>query len=267
MVTMHSPEFLEVEAETLETARQQVQSHLLPNFFIISETIVSDGKPVSIQGIADTLETAKEKALSLLPPNAEILSQHEFHPASRMVIPIIASNEEEARTNAESQGRQEFHGDVVVENIKLVDPGSKGFLGRKARPPQYEATVVKDAVYKVTYRMKPKIKVEIGDARTEFQLSFKRELAKYDSLILRPNVHLEVSENSAKLGEFLVTLEIDRSIDQKEKFERTIFDKNYKDVMEEIEMLVGKKFHWQFYRSEDADTVDGSTTYLHYADL
>lgn len=167
MATSHSPQIVEVEAESLEKAREQIKSHVSQGLFILSEKVISDGKPRTVKGVAETMEVAYTKAHGEIPAHAEILEKRELVTPNRKVITVEAFDERGAESSARSQARQQLGRGAIVKSLKLRVAGRKGFLGLGAKPNQYEAELLQEAIVEITYRVRAKISAEIGDKESE----------------------------------------------------------------------------------------------------
>lgn len=64
---------IEVEADSLEEARERLLTQVPEGFALRSERIISDGKPQALQAFGDTTKAALAKEQSRVPSNAEIL--------------------------------------------------------------------------------------------------------------------------------------------------------------------------------------------------
>jgi acyl carrier protein len=153
---------IEIEAESLEEAKEQVKSQTPKGFCVLSEQVIADGRPKTVQAVAETLEAAFAKAHSEIPDNANILEQKELALPERKVISVEASDETNAQSSAGLRAKQEFGSTAIVKSLRLIAAGSKGFLGIGAKPDQYEAEILQQAVVEVTYKTKAKIRAEIG---------------------------------------------------------------------------------------------------------
>ncbi len=148
---------MEIEAESLEEARKQVQSRMPQGFRLLSENVLSDGKPKTVKTSADTEEAAFAKAQSEIPTNADVLEKKELYSLGQQVIAVEASDEQSAMRQIKKDRNA-----TILGPLKLVTLGKKGFLGIGRKPNQYEAEVVQQAVVEVTYRTKAKVSVKIG---------------------------------------------------------------------------------------------------------
>jgi hypothetical protein len=68
-----SEQIFEIEAASLEEAREQVESQIPEGFYLLSEKVILDGKPKTVKAVADTIEAALIKAQGDIPANATIL--------------------------------------------------------------------------------------------------------------------------------------------------------------------------------------------------
>ena len=155
---MAEQQIIEVEADTLEEARKQIKSRMPEGLNLISEEIISDGKPKTVKAIADTSEAAFAKAQAEIPAGASILAREEEIAPGQKVLTVEAFDEEMARAEAASQsGKTE-----IVKTIKLTTTGKPGFLGMGKKPNQYEAGIFQPSVVIITYKTMAKIAAKIG---------------------------------------------------------------------------------------------------------
>jgi predicted RNA-binding protein Jag len=149
---------IEVEADTLEEAREQLKSQVPKGFSVLTEQIISDGKHQIAKASGDTTEAALAKAKSNIPNNADILEQKELSAPEQKVITLEAFDENIARSRARAS---QISKGEVIKSIKVVTPGSKGFLGIGKRPNQYKIEIIREAVVEITYKTKAKISTKI----------------------------------------------------------------------------------------------------------
>jgi hypothetical protein len=159
MTTSQSIQTIEVEAESLQEARKQIRSQIPQGLSILSEKIISDGKPKTAKGLSEKTEEAFMKAQNEVPSGAVIMDKKELaKPESKSLI-IEEYNESGVRKHLEKQ-----YGDsVIIKVIKLVTSGKKGFLGIGKKPSQYEVELLHKAIIEITFKTKAKVSVEIGD--------------------------------------------------------------------------------------------------------
>jgi acyl carrier protein len=153
---------VEVEAESLEEARKQVESQLPRGFSVLSEQVISDDRPKTVNAVAETTEAAFAKAQGEIPNNADILDKKELAAPERRLVSVEAADEENAKSIAHSRARREFGSTAVVKSLRLMNAGSKGFLGIGAKPNQYQAEILQQGIVEVTYKTQAKIRAEIG---------------------------------------------------------------------------------------------------------
>jgi len=158
-------QMIEIEAESLEEARELLKSRIPEGLDLLSEQIISDGKPKTVNAVADTTAAAFAKAQSEIPPNAEVVEKKELSAPGLKVITVEAFDEEQADLNAKIYGNRRF-GTSIVKSLKLVTKGRKGFLGIGKQPNQYEAELFKQAVVQFVYKAKAKISAKIGKKET-----------------------------------------------------------------------------------------------------
>ena len=106
---------IEVEADTLEEARKKAESQVSEDLRIVSEEILSDGKPRSMMGVADMVEATFEEAESKLPTDIEIIDKKQLNLPAKKVITVETSDEQTARAQVE----QGISSHARIESIKL----------------------------------------------------------------------------------------------------------------------------------------------------
>jgi hypothetical protein len=149
---------IEVEAESLEEARQQVRSKIAEGCFLLSEEVVTWGGTNTATGRGPTTEAAFAQAQNGLAEGAEVLNREEVVAPGQKQITVEALDEQSATSKAKNQ----IGNAGTVKSLRLVVAGKKGVFGMGGRPGQYVADVSQQAVVKITYRLKAKIAVEIG---------------------------------------------------------------------------------------------------------
>ena len=151
---------IEVDADSLEEARKKAESQVPEDLQIISEEILSDGKPRCITGIADTIEAAFEEAESKLPAAVESIDRKQLNAPVKKVTIVEATDEQTARAQVE----QSISSSARIESTKLKEIGKKGFLGMGKKPNTYEVQVFERAVVEIKYKKKAKIRVELHES-------------------------------------------------------------------------------------------------------
>ena len=130
-------QIIEIETESLEEAREQLKSQVPEGLHLLSEQIISDGKPKTVKAVADTTEEAFAKAQAEIPKEAEVLEKKE-QAAEWEMITIEAFDEIRAEREAKYQIKRQFGTAAMLKGLELATAGSKGFLGIGKRPNQYE---------------------------------------------------------------------------------------------------------------------------------
>lgn len=182
-------ETIEVEADSLEEAREQVRSQIPEGFSLLSEEIISDGLPTTVEVVADTLDEALEKAQAALPDGAHILGQRELAVPERIAITVEAFTETGARMEADHRLGA---GKAVVKSVRMTAAGSRGFLGFGKTPNRYEVEVVRRAVLEITYRTKARISAQAGRTPPDPQ----KELERLREQILYEGVRAQMSHTN-----------------------------------------------------------------------
>jgi hypothetical protein len=153
-------EVIEVAANSLEEAREQIRSRIPTGLQLLSETVISDGKPKTARAVAETTEAALAKAQDEIPHGAEVVEKKEVAAPESKVVTVEAFDEQSAREEVSSG----IPRTATLNALKLVRSGSKGFLGIGKKPNQYEAEVFHHAVMEITYKEQARVSAKIGYA-------------------------------------------------------------------------------------------------------
>ena len=139
-------QIIEVEAESLEQAREQLKSQIPDGLYLLSEQVFRDGKPGAVEIIAETAEEAFAKAQGEVPVGAEILEKKELSTPKQKVIPVEAFDEHSARLSAKMDAKRVGGEPLVV----LIDRSVIGTIPEEeARTTGREFTLPDDTVLKV----------------------------------------------------------------------------------------------------------------------
>lgn len=152
-------QIIEVEADSLEEAREQLKSLIPEGLHILSEQVVSEGGLKTAQAVAEITEEAFAKAQSEIPINAVVLEKRELTAPEEKVITVEAFDEQ----GANQEARRQIANTAIIRSHKLVLAGKKGLLGIGKKSNQYETSVFQQAVVEITYKMKAKISARIGE--------------------------------------------------------------------------------------------------------
>ena len=148
----------EVEAASLEEARDRVQSQMPKGHSLLSETIISDGHPKTARGVAGTVEKAFTNAHGKIPLDVVVLEQKVLTNPEVRLVKVEGFEENSARQQIE----RGLSSSSTLKSFKLLAPGKKGFLGIGRKPDQYDATVFQLAVVEIRYKQKAKISGKTG---------------------------------------------------------------------------------------------------------
>jgi hypothetical protein len=152
-------ETYEITADSLQAARDQARSRIPQGFYLLSERVLSDGRPVALKEIAENSESAFAAARARVPAGAHIVAEKEIHAPELVTLRLSAESEDSARRQAESKKDKTS----VIQTVSLATPGKRGFLGIGRTPNQYEIHILKKADVEVTYKTDAKIVVTVGD--------------------------------------------------------------------------------------------------------
>lgn len=149
---------IEVEAETLEKARAEVQSKVSEGFFLFSEKVISDGKPQKVEATENTILSAFMKAQNTIPTNATVVAKNEIVMPGQKTIQVEAWDEDGAQLEA----KRRIGETATIVHINLLSMGKKGFLGIGKKPNQYEIEIFQKASVEIIYKTKAKILAKIS---------------------------------------------------------------------------------------------------------
>jgi hypothetical protein len=153
---------IEIEAYSLPEARGLMDFQMPEGFHLISERVISDGRPKTAKGVADTTEAAFAKVQHEIPGNAIILEKKVLTTPKQKIITIKAFDEQSAESRARFQAGSQLGDTGIVKHIKLIVIGSKGLLGLRKKPNQYEAELWRQALVEIKYKPKVKVSIRIG---------------------------------------------------------------------------------------------------------
>lgn len=152
-------ETYEINADSLQTARDQARARIPEGFYLLSERVLSDGRPVILTESAEKSENAFAAAKARVPAGAHIVAEREVQAPELVTLQLLAENEASARKQSESKTDKTS----ALQTITLTIPGKKGFLGIGRTPNQYDIHILKKAVVEVTHKTDAKIVVTAGD--------------------------------------------------------------------------------------------------------
>lgn len=147
-----------VEAETLEEARAQAATRISPGELPLSETVESDGRPVSVRGSGQTADDALAKLQAEVPQGATIVEKRVLRDASVRPVDVAAADERAAREAALARSEME----ATVVSIVETEPGKRGILGIGRRAPEWRVEVFCSAEMEIRYKTPARIVVRTG---------------------------------------------------------------------------------------------------------
>jgi hypothetical protein len=175
-------QMIEIEAESLDEARCRIEEHIPEGFCLISEKIISDGRPRTVKALADTTREAFEKALIQVPSDGNVLEKKEIVTPEQRSIVVDAFDEQKAISYARQQSISQSGNAIVVNSVKLVTAGRKGIFGLGKTPHKYEVEIFRQAAVEIGYKTKARISLELLDIATfEEQKRFEEEQLQYEA--------------------------------------------------------------------------------------
>jgi hypothetical protein len=89
-----------IEADAAEEAREKLKPQVPPGLSVLSEEIISDGRPKTVTAAAETTEAAAIQARAAIPPGAVVVSQTDASAPQFSTITVEAFDEAEALAEA-----------------------------------------------------------------------------------------------------------------------------------------------------------------------
>ncbi len=148
-----------ITADSLQDARNQAVSRIPKGFHLQFESVVCDGKPVTLKETAETAASAFALARARVPSGAHVVAEKEIKASEIVTFRLSAESEESARREAGTKTDKTS----VIQTVSLAIPGKKGFLGIGRTANQYDIHILKKAVVEVTYKQEAKIVVTVAD--------------------------------------------------------------------------------------------------------
>jgi hypothetical protein len=147
-------------ADSLEEAKEQLESQIPEGFDVVSQEIVSQGKRRTVKASGDTLETALAKAQRQVPSEAQVVEKREIPPEQKPIERVVEAFDEvsaKVATGIVPTNR------LTIKGVRLLAEGSKGFLGIGRKPNQYAVELVEHvpATVEITYKTPASIAAKI----------------------------------------------------------------------------------------------------------
>ncbi len=159
---------IDVEAETLEEARDIIKSQVPEDLAILSEQVEDDGKAHTVQASADTEEAAFALAQKKIADGKDIVDKKVINSPELRKINVEAFDEGVAKGQVEAQ---KIAASFTIKSVKLTREGSKGILGLGKKPNEYEFEVLIPAAVEITYRGKARVIAKVGKKKTDAGVS------------------------------------------------------------------------------------------------
>lgn len=150
---------IEVEADSLDAAREAAQKQLKEGYYILTETVLSNAFKGSDMESANTIEEAFKKAEKRIPKSAYIERRITVCEPKRKTLTVSALDEKSAINEADSRWRNDGEWNWTIVSVMKHSSGKKGFLGIGREPNQYEVVIEHPADVRVEYSMKARITV------------------------------------------------------------------------------------------------------------
>jgi len=205
-------QIIEFEAESLEEAREQLKAKISESFYLLSERIISDGKPKTVKASADTIEAALSKAQAEVPESAEVIEKKELASPLHKKAIIKAFDEEAAGANAKLMATQELGEFGKFRSLQLVTRGSKGFIGIGKKPHQYEAELYREALVEIKYKTKARVSARIIDVESRISML----IGELQSKGSKPDRRMEVIKALAEISDKRVLKAIVAALDDED---------------------------------------------------
>ena len=207
---MATGEFLEIEAENLEEAQNQLISYVQKGFYI-KHDIISDGNPVTIKSMASTTEEAFAKAQAKIPNDAIILDKKEFVTPENKTITFGIRDQDMAMIRAKRKAKEQLGDTATIENLNLVKKGRKGFLGIGAKDYQFEAKAARNAIVEITYKQNFKVSAQIIEKESLWAMYRDTEgtlgsIQRNAHEVLKETIELLLKKNGPQTKELIITI-------------------------------------------------------------
>jgi hypothetical protein len=151
-------ETFEIVAASLEEARSQANARTPEECFVLSQTVLSDGRALTLREAAESTEAASKAARSKVPIGFRVDHEEETRSPEITTVRILAEGEAGARSKAQSQ----IDKDSAIKKITLATPGKRGFLGIGKTQNQYDVEILRYARVEIRCKSDAKLSVTIG---------------------------------------------------------------------------------------------------------
>jgi len=162
---MNEDKQVRATADSIEEARAKIQEQVPEGMSVISEKILSDGKPQVIEALGDSVDAAFQRALSKKPDGADVSDQRTVAEPQTRAVTIEAF--EEAVAREQGQTRLSENGKVLKVSMKTT--GRRGFLGIGKKPHTYEVELWEPAKVEITVKSNAVIEATVGVHRQAWE--------------------------------------------------------------------------------------------------
>ena len=145
-------------AETIEEARVKIQEQVPEGMAVISEKILSDGKPQVIEALGENVDAAFQEAESKKSEVANVIERKTVSEPQAKTITVEAFDESLAREAVKTHLSK--YGKLIKVSIKTS--GRRGFLGIGKKPHTYELELWEPAKVQVTVKSDVIIESTVG---------------------------------------------------------------------------------------------------------
>jgi Pentapeptide repeats (8 copies) len=152
-------QIVEIEADSVEEARQRAGAGAPHGHVVISEVVLDDGQPRSATGLAETSEGAAAEARSQVPPGGNIYAERALVAPNAWTATLPPGAEQDAVAQAQEMARQAGDGVVVRSLVPLPDPTGADHAGG------WTAELFQPAIHEVAYVGKTRVRFELADSR------------------------------------------------------------------------------------------------------
>lgn len=143
--------------KSLDVARELLTSAIPEGFKILSEKILSDGKPQTKSFSGETTREAFAKAFSEVAPN-EIIEQREISQPKEELITIGANDDNLLKAEIEKM----VGASIILKRATIIQKGKSGLFGIGKTNTLYEAKIIHPSVVELRYQTEFKLAFEIG---------------------------------------------------------------------------------------------------------
>lgn len=158
-------ETIEGEGESVDEARETITRRIPAGLQVLKETIIGDGKPITLRVVGDTMEKALLEARGRVPAGATIMDESQISAGGETKVVFDADTQQSAEEMSRKQVLEKFGDAGTVRQVVMVSQGRKGFLGLGVRPNRYEAHLVGRPVVELTYKLRARVRAEVGEIR------------------------------------------------------------------------------------------------------